>query len=497
MQLEAKPWAELTNFKTPLWLKEQKFGIYTHWGVYSVAAYGPDVSWYPYKMYQEGTPQYLYHCKNFGHPTKVGYKDLIPQFDGAKFDADEWAEIFARSGAKFAGPVAEHHDGFSLWDSKLTKWNAKLMGPKRDVVGELGAAMRRRGMKFVTAFHHAENWKFYPHWVKEYDTSDPAYAGLYGEAHNTDWGSDMRYVPEPLPKYSLINPHGRIDMQWLAEDLPSKAAHDLWLGKLKEVVDAYSPDMIWFDFGLGFITDFYKRAFLTYYFDHGAQNKQEVVVTYKNNYLPVGAGLVDLEQGRFDRLTYHDWITDTTIDDGMAWGYMKGAGYKSAKSLIHYLADNVSKNGYLLLNIGPKPNGEIPEEAKRVLYEIGDWLNVNGEAIYGTTPWIIAGEGPTVMPSAGSFSELAEREYLPKDIRFTMKNEVLYAICLGEIGDEVILHSLAENLYPGEIAGISLLGDGRDLVWKQEGSKITVHTGGINRRKDANVLKIRRSQIYQ
>jgi alpha-L-fucosidase len=483
MDINPKPWSRLTDFHTPRWLRDQKFGIYTHWGVYSVAAFGPNVSWYPNLMYHEGSLQYEYHCKTFGHPSKAGYKDLIPKFDGSKFDPDEWAEIFSRAGAKFAGPVAEHHDGFALWDSKLTKWNAKLMGPKRDVVGELEKAFRRKGMEFLTAFHHAENWKFYSHWVKEYDCSDPAYTGLYGELHNLEWGSEKRYGP-------------RKGFEWADQDRPSKAAHDLWLGKLVEVIDAYNPDFIWFDFGLDFIVDFYKRAFLTYYHDRAADKKQDVVVSYKWNHLPVGAGLIDLELGRFNELTYHDWITDTTVDDGQAWGYMQDAEYKSSASLIHYLIDNVSKNGYMLLNVGPKPNGEIPEEAKKVLYDIGAWLEVNGEAIYGTTPWVVAAEGPTVLTKSGPFNE-DKIEYLPKDIRFTLKDNVIYASCLGEIGNEVIINSLAEHLYPGEIAGISLLGDDGDLPWKQEGNKIIVHTEQAKRRKDANVLKIRRNEIYR
>ncbi|GHU05631.1 alpha-L-fucosidase [Spirochaetia bacterium] len=486
MEIQAKPWRELTNFHTPQWLKDAKYGIYTHWGAYSVAAFGPNVSWYPHLMYQEGSLQFEYHCKKFGHPSKVGYKELIPQFDGAKFDADEWAEIFAGSGAKFAGPVAEHHDGFSMWDSRLTKWNAKLMGPKRDVVGELEKAYRKKGMKFLTAFHHAENWRFYPHWIPEYDTANPEYAGLYGESHNTDWASQRPLANKP-------------GFGWDDQDLPTKKAHDLWLGKLLEVIDAYTPDAIWFDFCLGFIADYFRRAFMTYYHDKAAEWKRDVSVIYKWHHLPSGSGLIDMEQGRFDKLTYHDWITDTTIDSGNAWGYMEGAGYKTAKYLIHYLVDNVSKNGYMLLNVGPKPNGEIPDEAKKVLSEIGAWLAINGEAIYGTTPYMVAEEGPTQngIKDYAHMSELQDKEYLPSDIRFTMKDDVLYAACLGEIGDEVVINSLVPTLYPGEIAGISLLGDGGELKWKIEGKKIIVNTATAKRRKDANVLKIRRNSIYQ
>jgi alpha-L-fucosidase len=351
------------------------------------------------------------------------------------------------------------------------------------VVGELEKAYRKKGMEFLTAFHHAENWKFYPHWVKEYDTSDPAYAGLYGEAHNTNWGSEKRYIPQ----------HG---FEWGEQDKPSRAAHELRLVKLVEVIDNYNPEFGWFDFGLDFINDYYKRAFLSYYHDHAAARKQDVVVSYKWNHLPVGAGLIDLELGRFSEITYHDWITDTTVDDGEAWGYMQDAEYKTATTLIHYLVDNVSKNGYMLLNVGPKPNGEIPEQAKKVLFELGAWLEVNGEAIYGTTPWVVAAEGPTVLKKSGPFNE-DKIEYLPKDIRFTLKDDCIYATCLGEIGDEVIINSLVEYLYPGEIASITLLGDGGELKYKIEGRKLIINTGPAKRRKDANVLKIRRKQVYR
>jgi alpha-L-fucosidase len=491
MDIKAKPWSELTNFRTPQWLREAKFGIYTHWGVYSVAAFGQNVSCYYFRMYDEGSSQFDYHCKKFGHPSKVGYKDLIPQFDGSKFDADEWAELFKNSGAKFAGPVAEHCDGFSMWDSKITKWNAKQMGPKRDIVGELEKAYRKQGMKFITTFHHMENWWVFPHWAKEYDTSDPAYAGLYGEPHNLDWGPEKKAMAST---------------KWDDQDMPSKAAHEIWLGKLIEVIDAYNPDLVWFDFALEWVNEYYKRMFLTYYHDRAAARKQDVEVLYKLRCLPVGAGLLDLEQGHLKDLPHHDWITDTTIDDGSAWGYREGGGYKTSKRLIHYLVDNVSKNGYLLLNVGPKPNGEIPEEAKQVLKEIGQWLEVNGEAVYGTMPWLIAGEGPTVMSAYGHMNEFKDIEYLPNDIRYTMKDDVLYATCLGEIGDEVVLNNLVGNVFdcwrstgllPGDIGSITLLGDGGELRWKQVEKKIVINTGPAKRRKDANVLKIKLNNAYR
>lgn len=494
MEIKVKTWDELRNYSTPEWLKKGKFGIYTHWGIYSVPAFGPNVSWYPYKMYQEGSEQYEYHCKVFGNPRKIGYKDLIPMFTGSSFDAGEWAELFKKAGARFAGPVGEHHDGFSMWDSKVNEWNAFNMGPKRDITGELEKAIRGQNMKFMVAMHHAENWKFYPHWVKEYDTSDPAYAGLYGEAHNEDWGSEKRYLAEPIRWSNSLD--GAIDKQWMAQDLPSHAFHEKWLKKLQEVIDGYTPDYIWFDFGLSFINDLYQRKFLTYYQDMGKKKGQDIVISYKWNHLPVGTGLIDLEQGRFSEATYHDWITDTTIDAGEAWGYMQDAKYKSAKSLIHYLVDNVSKNGYLLLNVGPKPDGTIPEEVKKILLEIGQWLEVHGEAIYDTEPWKISEEGPTKMLGSGAFSEMNEVEYTERDIRYTMHNECIYATALGKIKDTVVLNKIFPMVYEGEIERVQLLGDNRELKWEKRGEQLIIFTHDVLKNSIANVLKITRKELW-
>ena len=288
-------------------------------------------------------------------------------FTGEKFDPDEWAELFKQSGAQYAGPVGEHHDGFCMWDTRHSDWSAAKMGPKRDVVGELERSIRRQGMRFLVALHHAENWWFYPHWRKEFDTSDPRYAGLYGEPHNLD---------------TPVGP-GFFD-----QERPSKKFMETWKAKTLELIDRYQPDVLWWDFGLRGIPDQYKQAFMAYYYNKAVEWGREVAVTFKDQDFAPGTGVSDFELGRLDKLTHHDWITDTTVDDGQGWGYLKETSYKSPTSIIHYLVDNVSKNGYLLLNVGPKPNGEIPEQAKEILKEMGQWLAVNGEAIYGTSNWI-------------------------------------------------------------------------------------------------------------
>lgn len=461
-------WNSLKVHSTPRWLDDAKFGIYAHWGIYSVPSCGPNGTWYPHNMYKEGTEQYKHHVKNYGPPSEFGYKNFIPMFKAEKFDPEEWVELFKKAGAKFAGPVAEHHDGFSMWDSELTKWNSAKMGPGRDVVGELEKAIRKHGMKFMVAFHHAANWWYYPHWRKEFDTSDPEYSGLYGPMHNQD---------------------AKPGIKWEEQDKPNKEFLEKWKGKIQEVIDKYKPDLIWFDFALGEIQEKYRKESLAYYFNKATEWGKEVEVTYKWHCLPPGVGMVDLELGRMTELTYHKWITDTSVDDQGAWSYVQNAGFKSVTSLVHNLVDNVSKNGYLLLNVGPKANGEIPEPARECLLGIGKWLDVNGEAIYGTTAWVTHGEGPTEMKESGAFSEREKVHFTANDIRFTFKNNALYAICLGWPGDEVTIRSLGK-LYKSEIGPIKMLGVDKELGWSLSEKGLKIKTPDEKPCEHAHVFKI-------
>jgi len=401
-------WNSLKKHRTPEWLDDAKLGIYYHWGVYSVPACGPNVSWYPFWMYRKGSRQNEYHVKNYGEPSEFGYKDLIPLFTAEKFDPDGWAKLFKDAGAKFAGPVAIHHDSFAMWDSQVTKWNAVNMGPKRDTVGEMAEAIRKQSMKFMIAFHHAANWHFFPQSNPEFDTADPEFSGLYGIRYN---GKYKRY------------------QVW-----PNKEFLDWWKAIVIEVIDKYKPDLIWWDFGLGRIQEKYKKEVLAYYFNKGEEWGKEVEILYKMNNLPPGVGVVDYEVGRANRLTYYKWISDTSVDinaGGPAWGYAREAGVKSPRILVHNFIDRVAKHGYLVINIGPKSDGTIPDLHQEVLQEMGEWLKLNGEAIYGSTPWSIAEEGPTKLGEGGMFSESGDRPYTSEDIRFTVKDNALYAIVLG------------------------------------------------------------------
>jgi len=408
-------WESLREYKEiPKWLRDGKFGIYTHWGPYAVHAHGENTTWYSHSMYADArSPARRHFEKTFGKLTpEFGYKDLIPKFTAEKFDADEWAELFKKAGARFAGPVAEHHDGFAMWDTKYSDWNAAKMGPKRDVVGELEKAIKKRDMKFVTAFHHAANWFFFPVWNSRYDTGDPKNSGLYGQPHK----------PGALRNQAFL---------------------DEWYGKIIEVIDNYSPDFIWFDFALDSIPEGYVKDFLAYYYNHATEKNKEVVVTYKGNDLVPATGVRDLELGQEPGLTYHEWITDSTVDDRGAWGYAEDLIFKPPDRVIDNLVDRVSKNGYLLLNVGPKADGTIPDEARELLLTVGAWLQVNGESIYGTTPWFIAGEGPTNLGEIErqGFNE-SDIIYTSKDVRFTTKDDTLYATFLDWPGEKALIKTL-------------------------------------------------------
>lgn len=508
-QEQYKPdWRSLRQHDTPKWLRDGKFGIYTHWGPYAVHGQGPNGTWYSHEVYMDEEGWQRKHFEeNYGKLTPdFGYKDLIPMFTAEKFDADEWAELFEKSGARFAGPVAEHHDGFAMWDTKYSEWNAATMGPKRDVVGELETAIKARGMKYVTAFHHAANWFFFPTWDDRYDTGNPKYAGLYGVHHpENEWPPNQEFTDE-------------------------------WYGKIIEVIDKYDPDFIWFDFGLDFMHDTYTKEFLAYYYNKSLRDRDEVVVTFKGHDLPPGVGLVDFELGQEKRLTENEWITDSSVDDQGAWSFVPAAAIKSVDRLVDNLVDRVAKNGYLLLNVGPRPDGTIPQEAQDALLGIGAWLEVNGEAIYETTPWIIAGEGYTRLEERDliGFNE-SDIKWTAEDIRFTTKGDDLYATFLDWPGEKAVIRTLtgwarmeegeeeedeeeeemdeeedeeeededdeeegAEfvGLYESEIVRISMLGDGKSLEWELASEGLVIETPSEKPCEHAFVFKIERKPPF-
>lgn len=444
LQVYQPTWESITKHQTPDWFRDAKFGIYFHWGPYSVPAYGTE--WYSRHMYIEDHDVHKYHVATYGTLDKFGYKDFIPMFTGELFDPDAWVDLFRKAGARFVGPVAEHADGFSMWDSKLNPFNAARMGPKRDVVGEMERAVRSQGLKFITTFHHMWLWGWYPTYDPTVDAGDPAYAALYG--------------PRTEP--------GAFD-----KPEPDDAFCDMFVAKVKEVIDKYRPDLLYFDGRMYTIGDRHRRDFVSYYYNAAARWGREVVVTYKDEDLPPGAGVLDMERGRMKGIRDFVWMTDDSIC-WKSWAHLKDPEYKTAKQIIDGLVDIVSKNGTLLLNVTPTADGIIPDEVKELLLEVGAWLRINGAAIYGTRPWIIYGEGPNESKE-GHFTEKENPPLTADDIRFTTKGNSLYVICMEWPGRPFTVKSVTSPRLAGKkVDSVKLLGSEDSVAWNIDDSGLSL-----------------------
>jgi alpha-L-fucosidase len=444
-------WESLKGYKVPAWYLDAKFGIFIHWGLYSVPAF--DSEWYPRNMYLADSPVFKHHVETYGPQSKFGYKDFIPRFKAEKFDPDAWAELFRQAGAKYVVPVAEHHDGFPMYDCGFTDWSAAKMGPKRDIVGQLAAAVRKQGLHFGASSHRAEHWFFFEGGMKfDSDVRDPRYLSFYGPAQ-----------PQRLPGAKHDNP-------------PSQAHMDNWLARSTEIVDKYQPEVLWFDWWIEEPAwKPYLQKFAAYYYNRGAEWKRGVAINYKHEAFPAQTAVLDIERGKLDAMRPLFWQTDTSVSI-KSWGYIDNDQFRSADSLVDDLVDIVSKNGCLLLNIGPRPDGTIPEGARKILLEMGHWLAVNGEAIYGTRPWKVYGEGPTRVVG-GSFKDTASQPFTGQDIRFTTKGDVVYAIALAwPEGGKITIKSLAAGSpqMTGDIGSVHLLGSSTPLKWARNSQGLTV-----------------------
>jgi len=443
-------WESLSQYETPQWFSDAKFGIFIHWGPYAVPAFGSE--WYGFHMYRptltshvtgkasdRPNPIYEYHKENYGKPSKFGYKEFIPMFKGQKFDAAEWVELFEKAGAKYVVPVGEHCDGFAMYESSHTRWNAVEMGPKRDILGELAKEARARNMKVGSSSHLAFGWYWW-HYAKGYDTVDPEYRDLYNEPH--------AYLEKP-----------------------TQAFKDLWYKRAIEMIDKYQLDLMWFDFG--FCTpeyEEYRKELLAHYYNRAEEWEKGVVLNYKRiqyDPIPDGAAVLDLERGKLDRVRDLPWQTDTSIGRN-SWSYVEDWQNKPASELIDELVDIVSKNGNLLLNIGPKADGSIPEDQQQTLLNIGAWLKVNGEGIYGARPWHFYGEGPS-RSKLGDHTEYNQSKMSEKDIRFTTKDNYIYAFVMDVPKDNIQIRSMSASIasLPDKIVNISLMGSNEKVSWEQ------------------------------
>ncbi len=447
----------LNQYEVPQWFKDAKFGIFIHWGVYAVPAYGN--TWYPNQMYIQGTDIFKHHVETYGPQDKFGYKDFIPMFKAEHFDATAWAHLFKLAGAQYVVPVFEHHDGFAMYDSGLSDWTVAKMGPHRDTGGELATAIRAEGMHFGASTHRIEH-DFFMGAGREFssDVNDPKNAQLYGPAHawlqaDTDDSvyNDFTYV--------------------------SQAFQDDWLARSAEIVEKYHPDIMYFDWwdGQPGLRDTLAQFAAFYYNDSLRHDGQAGVINYKYNAMSPHSAVLDLERGQLGEIRPMHWQTDTSISN-KSWGYLAKDDFKSADFIVHQLVDIVSKNGNLLLNVGPRADGTIPEEVQQVLLEVGAWLKTNGEGIYGTTPWTVYGEGPNKV-TGGSFNDTKTSPWTAQDYRFAVKGGNLYAIEMAApTTGEAIVRSLATGSGV-TVRAVTLLGADRTTGFEQRADGLHIKVG--------------------
>ena len=463
-------WESLQKYEAPEWYKDAKFGIFIHWGAYSVPAFGNE--WYPRNMYREGSDEYKHHIATYGPQDKFGYKDFLPMFKAEKFDPAAWAELFKKAGAKYVVPVAEHHDGFAMYDSGLSDWTVARMGPHRDTTGELAKAVRAAGLHFGLSSHRVEH-NFFLGVGREIpsDVNDPQYAAFYGPAHAwiSPWGAP------------LSNDFTYVSTAW-ADD---------WLARGAELVEKYHPDIVYFDWWIG--QALIRRnltRFAAFYYNSSLKYGDHVgVINYKDYAMQEHSGVLDLERGQLGDIRPLYWQTDTSVSN-KSWGYIKDDTFKSPEFVVHQLIDIVSKNGNLLLNIGPRADGTIPDEVQQVLLDVGAWLSINGEAIYGTRPWRTYGEGPTKV-AAGSFHDTDTAKYTPADFRFTTKGDDVYAIGLAwPTSGEVVIHSLAKTVGSEPVRSVALIGGVAKLHFEQRADGLHVQLPAEPPAKYAYVLRL-------
>jgi alpha-L-fucosidase len=449
-------WESLRRYTVPDWFKDDKFGIFIHWGLYCVPAFGNE--WYPRNMYIDGSPEFRHHQETWGPQSAFGYKDFIPMFKAEAWDPEAWVELFEAAGAKYVVPVAEHHDGFPMYDCSFTNTNAAKMGPCRDIVAELEMAVRKMGLKFGVSSHRAFNARYYT-FSESFDTNNPDWHKLYGIPRKAD---------EPV-SYAFV-----LD----------------WYARVRELIEKFSPDVLWFDFGWH-RDEFepWRPRVAAHYYNHALAHGYEPVLQYKDK-LPDDVAVWDIERGKLDRIREYYWQTDTSVSY-KSWCYIEDDDFRSVSSIVHDLVDIVSKNGNLLLNVGPKPDGTLPQEVVELLRGVGRWLDLNGEAIYGTRPWVTFGEGPTGVPKA--FREHDQAAFTAQDVRYTQKGDALYATLMGwPQQGQVTLAALAEGGPVGadQVVGVGMLGNDKALTWTQNSAGLAVQLPPARPCDHAYVLKI-------
>ncbi len=445
------------QYKYPDWFRDAKFGIWAHWGPQAVPRQG---DWYAKKLYEEGSSDYKYHVAHYGHPSKFGYKDIIPLWKAERWDPEKLMSLYKKTGARYFVSMGTHHDDFFLWNSKIHKWNALNMGPKKDVLGLWQKAAKKEGMRFGVSEHLGASYTWFQT-SRGADKTGPM-AGIPYDGTNEQY-ADL-YHPKTAPD----------DKAWLTNN-PENQKN--WLACITELIDLYHPDLLYSDSELPF-GEVGRKMLAHFYNQDMVKNGGKLEAVYNCKLRPSeGRWVQDLERGAMDSISPYPWQTDTSIGD---WYYRTGQKYMTGTQVIQMLVDIVSKNGNLLLNVVQTPEGDLEPDVMAILDVIGKWTPANGEGIYGTRPWKIYGEGPSTekKQEKGHFGGVKDvRPYEPTDIRFTSKGETVFAFCMGTPTSDIKINSLGKSskLIDKAVGSVKILGSNEKLKWKQNGDALVIN----------------------
>lgn len=457
-------WKDLDRYPQAQWLNEAKFGMYWCWNLASVP--GID-GWYAREMYNAPNGRaYKHHVKTYGDPADFGYKDFTKQFTGEGFSAERWVEDAERVGVKFIVGMSAHHCGFDMYDSSYTQWDSVDQNPHIDVMGELEKEARKRGLKFGVTSHLAWNWKYFSSY-------------MYPDKFDAKEAPDL---------YNLHDPAKGPSKQWVDE----------WYHRIVELIDNYSLDFLWFDFGTGDEAFHEHNKKLTaYYYNKSVQDKKVVALATKTGFNNRKSQVYDVEHGKFGHIRYPMWMADCTFNQG--WFNLNTGNDDperiTGKYWLYQLIDMVSKNGTLLLSIGPQADGAWPEPWRQELFKMGAWLKLNGEAVYGTQPWHRYGEGPT-HDGTGEHYDLG-RNLTKDDVRFTRKDDVLYATVCGWHEGAMDIQSLGLQEIPElNVESISLIGSVEKIQWTQKKAALSILFPKVKPCEFAYVFKIQGDGLF-
>lgn len=505
-------WSSLENYQVPEWFRNAKFGIWAHWGPQCVEGSG---DWMARSMYLEGSAEYKHHVEHYGHPSEVGFKDIIPLFKAEKWNPDKLVEFYKKIGAQYFFALGNHHDNFDLWDSKYQAWNSKNMGPKRDILAEWEQAARKYELPFGISFHADHAWTWYEP-SQRYDRNGPKagvpYDGTLTKADGKGkwWEGydpqDLYAQNHPMSKGSWVD--GMIHSQWAWGNGACLSTQEYCTNFYNRTVDAinrYNPDLIYFDVtvvpfhpisdaGLKIAAHFYNHNMATH------KGKLEAVMLSKILDENQRKAIVwDVERGAPNEIMEQPWQSCSCVG---GWHYntsiYENNWYKSAADVVKLLVDIVSKNGNLLLSVPLRADGTFDEKEEKILNEFGDWMNINKEATLDTRPWEIFGEGPIaeadIKINAQGFNEGSYSKATAQEIRFTQTKKDLYATVLAwPTEKQILIKSLSDEskLFPGKISRVELLGYGKvSFTRTDKGLLINMPDKQVN--KIAPVFKIKK-----